>query len=568
MKLRNLIALAATLCLLQACSHPIEIVGEGDVSSDQGRSCSLEDFQLGADDCAVNLVYSDYLLTYTAEPRPGWIFDRWGNYCSDATDNTCSFDIPEEAVRKYWGQTAKPLQAVFSKYKVSGPILPANQIILSTGDPDLQAYAKQEFFLEGSATSYTPELPLPDDGKLVVSANPETTDGNYKTRLVVLRPLDKAKFNGTVIVEWLNVTAGADVAQEWTYAHNEFIRSGYAWIGVSAQARGVDFLVQRPRYASLVHPGDSYSYDIFSDSGRAVQEAASVLLGGLSVERLIAAGESQSASRMVTYINAVHPLQQIFDGFMVHSRGTLGSSISQSPLPSYPYEAAAAPIRDDLAVPVMVVQAENDMVRSNLANRQPDTSLFRMWEMAGTAHADAYVLSGLTDIGDGEGAAQMFGFLRSPINPLGCDKPVNAGAQHWILQAAYDGLDNWIRTLQDPQLTVTPPPVGTPLTVVSDTPVILARDAQGNALGGIRSPQVDAPVALLEGVNGGGYTFCFLFGSTTPFTPEEILQLYPTRDDFITQWNSSILTNVVNGFLLPADAQELVDAAAGWDFPN
>ena len=47
----------------------------------------------------------------------------------------------------------------------------------------------------------------------------------------------RKKFNGTVVVEWLNVSGGVDAAPDWTFAHTELIREGYAWVGVSAQKR-------------------------------------------------------------------------------------------------------------------------------------------------------------------------------------------------------------------------------------------------------------------------------------------------------------------------------------------
>ena len=74
------------------------------------------------------------------------------------------------------------------------------------------------------------------------------------------------------------------------------------------------------RYASLNHPGDSYSYDMFSQAGQAIRDHAGLVLGGLRPDRVIAAGESQSAGRLVTYIDAVHPLAGVYDGFLVHSR--------------------------------------------------------------------------------------------------------------------------------------------------------------------------------------------------------------------------------------------------------
>lgn len=104
------------LLFIQACSHPIEIEGEGDVSSNFGRSCTLEDSLTTPvpDNCAKNLVLYDYFDTYTALPRAGWQFDHWGNYCADAVDNTCTFNVSAAQVRGAWLQTVPPLVAVFT----------------------------------------------------------------------------------------------------------------------------------------------------------------------------------------------------------------------------------------------------------------------------------------------------------------------------------------------------------------------------------------------------------------------------------------------------------------------
>ena len=128
------------------------------------------------------------------------------------------------------------------------------------------------------------------------------------------------------------------------HGHLQIAREGAAYVGVSAQFVGVNQLkVGGPlpdtpgdpvRYAPLVHPGDSYSYDIFSQVGQAIRDGA--LLGGLVPRRVIAMGESQSAGRLVTYIDAVHPLVDVYDGFLVHSRSSGGAALSQDPLPVDP----------------------------------------------------------------------------------------------------------------------------------------------------------------------------------------------------------------------------------------
>jgi Alpha/beta hydrolase domain len=439
---------------------------------------------------------------------------------------------------------------------ISGPI--SGPVSLGTGfDVSLVGYARSEFFMTNKANSYSPVAPLTADGQWNVV--PDPTQATYKTRLVVYRPTDPARFNGTVVVEWLNVTAGVDLANDWVMAHNELVRSGAVWVGVSAQAVGVNALrTNAPdRYGSLVHPGDSYSYDMFTHAGQRILDTPAVL-GGLTTERLIATGESQSASRLVSYINGIHPRHKVYDGFLVHSRSAGASSLRQAPLSAVPSPSPVA-IRNDIDVPVMVVQAEGDVIGSNLGARQPDTPLFRSWEMAGTSHADSYTASaGFTDIGDGSGAANMFAFMRVPQN-AGCANPINAGAHHWILQAAFNRLDVWISSGV--------PPASAPLLDVESTsPTVLARDEFGNALGGIRSPHVDAPIATLTGINTGG-GFCRLFGTTIPFTPAQLSALYPTHEDFVAAWDDALASAVAAGFILEPDADELLDAASNSTVP-
>jgi hypothetical protein len=75
-----------------------------------------------------------------------------------------------------------------------------------------------------------------------------------------------------VVVEWLNVSGGIDTSPDWAFSHTELLREGYAWVGVSAQFVGAAFLPSwdQARYASISHPGDSWSYDIFSQAGMAI----------------------------------------------------------------------------------------------------------------------------------------------------------------------------------------------------------------------------------------------------------------------------------------------------------
>ncbi len=147
-------------------------------------------------------------------------------------------------------------------------------------------YQQSEYLFGGTASAYTSATPLTSDGKWKVTP---TTTAPFTTRLLVYRPADPKDFNGTVIVEWNNVSSGIDAAPIWLAAHDELIREGYAWVGVTAQKVGVEGGVRAivpnldlkhrdpERYGGLVHPGDSYSYDMYRQAGVAVRSDATQL---------------------------------------------------------------------------------------------------------------------------------------------------------------------------------------------------------------------------------------------------------------------------------------------------
>jgi hypothetical protein len=98
----------------------------------------------------------------------------------------------------------------------------------------------------------------------------------------------------------------------------------------------------------------------------------------------------------------------------VHSRGGSGSPLSQAPLPSFTTPFGTM-IRNDLDVPVFVFETETDVFNSNTTDRQPDTNLFRLWEVAGSSHFDWYGLAiGPTDTGDGQGAVANLAAMLNP----------------------------------------------------------------------------------------------------------------------------------------------------------
>lgn len=456
---------------------------------------------------------------------------------------------------------------------LEGPITGPGFPFLSSTTFDLAqvGYEQVEYFVSGTARAYTAADPLGSDGVWSVA---EGESAAYRTRILVYRPVDPRRFGGTVIVEWLNVSGGLDAAAHWGQVHVEALRQGAAWVGVSAQLVGVEGgpplvgLVSLPlkgvnpdRYGTLVHPGDSFSYDLFSQVGRLLREAPEGgPLAGLRARRFIAAGESQSAMRLVTYVDAVHPVARVFDGFLVHSRAAMSAPLSEAPQPEIPVPAGAL-VREDVGVPVLTFQTETDLsLLGSVAVRQPDSRHVRLWEVAGTAHADAYGLAtGGLDVGDSPDAAAVVLLTSVAGGLIQCDAPVNSGPQHYVLNAALRALVRWVRTGRAPR--------SAPLLETGEsTPGVIARDALGNALGGIRTPYVDAPVATLTGHQDGSL-LCLLVGSTSAFDDATFSALYPTRRAFESAWNASLRRAVRRRWILPPDARQIRAWAAAAELP-
>jgi hypothetical protein len=221
----------------------------------------------------------------------------------------------------------------------------------------------------------------------------------------------------------------------------------------------------------------------------------------------------------------------------------------------------AAQFRSDLDVPVMTFETETDLTFLGYARaRQPDSERFRLWEVAGTAHADTYTTGvGETDLGNSPDAAKLVVTMVTTTPGLAttCDLPINSGPQHYVLNAAIAALNQWVRH-------GTPPPPAPRLIVAASSPITLVRDANGNALGGIRTPQVDVPIAALSGETGT-FSLCTLFGSTLPFDDATLAALYPDHNAYVSAFNAATDHAVQAGVILPPDAALMKAEAAASD---
>jgi hypothetical protein len=279
---------------------------------------------------------------------------------------------------------------------------------------------------------------------------------------------------------------------------------------------------------------DELSYDIFSQAAQAVMHPVGVdPLPGFHPKRILASGASQSASRLTTYYNSIQPLAGVFDGFLLLVGG--------------------GTVRTDLGIPVFKVQSETEAAFAALGfgSFQADSDIHRTWQVAGAAHADRAFLDGVLSNATRDSI---------PTTPPGlCDAPEGSEVRFYhVVSQAHDLLVRWVRL-------GTPPPTAPRIETVSPTPpTAIARDDLGLALGGIRHPDVAAPIALNTGQNGGP-SFCILFGSHIPFDQATLDELYPTHTDYVIDVWISTIHDLLHGYIGLGDAATILSDAVQSD---
>lgn len=404
-----------------------------------------------------------------------------------------------------------------------------------------------------------------------------TTKGErYKSRMIVRRPADPRKFNGTVIVEWMNASSGSDLDVDYATYLPLLQRQGYAYVAVTAQKATVDFLRKRnaARYESLTMNDDqpqNAAFEVFSQAGQALRGKRSGVdpLGGLKPRVLIATGQSQSSGRLTTFVNAVHgqTLAPVYDAVVLHAGGP-------------------APTRFPL--PILKFNSENE-APGYYTQRATANPNYRYWEVPGSAHQP---LDGtepslrLLNMARGEG-----GFPRCPFPYKGEGGPA---ADDAVLRAGVVGLDRWVRggpaLPNGPLIEMTPPPADAapstdPFALTGGNRGVVQRDKSGNALGGIRLPQQEVPTGRNTPSTGcqvnfmgrsmvlGSYPQWDAFdGGKDPVVdaadkvnatePASAKAVYGSHANYVAKFNAATDRVLAQGFILKADADAMKREAA------
>ncbi|MGE0877738.1 MAG: alpha/beta hydrolase domain-containing protein [Acidimicrobiia bacterium] len=416
-----------------------------------------------------------------------------------------------------------------------------------------RGYVIEEFHIEGETAAYETvgdDRPTPD-GRWV---SREYGTAPYRTRILVVRPADPGRFNGTVLVNWQNVSAGVE---NGSAVSDEIYDGGYAWVGVSAQevglygfplgmdrrmgSRSAQPLVDhdRERYGALSHPGDQGSFEMFSQAGRVVgphRDRSVDPMGGLDVKRLVATGGSQSGMRLAAYLNGVHRQHgDVFDGFVLSVWEGRAPRLEEGLMPG----GMRTAVRNDLDTPIIIVNSEFE-VPNVAALGMNDTDRLRLWEVAGTPHG---VARSTYDRPNSQGWV---------VNRLSYN-PVWDGA----VRAVHRWLADGIAPPTQPRIAMDDNEGKAPS---------IRRDSLGNALGGIRLPEMEAPTHEFRGMAFASGR-APLFGAARRFADETIKALYTDRAEYEATWNAAVDHLVDSEAIRPEAAPAMKAAVTAVELP-
>ena len=455
----------------------------------------------------------------------------------------------------------------------SYPLMASNKLQTLVDLPKA-GYVEEEFFVTGRANIYDWSA----DGQVTV----KTPGAPYTTRIMVRRPADAGRFSGTVVVEIVNAARRYDFPFTWGVSHDHFMESGDAFVLVTLAQSNLEGLkaFDAARYAPLslanptpdeacvvgrgggppqTAPGEEgFQFDILAQVGALMKGArAQGPLAGFNVQRVYMTGYD---GVLPTYIAAVHSRVKLANGRPIYD----GYVLNRHPALTRLRRCGAAPAANDprqiirnLDVPLIRIIGQTDIVATH-AQRRDDGDApgdrYRLYEIAGGAHADAAFYPYIPSLADLKKIGSPYPFLASWPFANQCDPeqmlaraPINTHAT----DAAFANLTRWIRD------GVAPPRAERIRIESAGTPQArIALDEFGNAVGGVRSPYLDVPIATYY-TSSKGETFCPELGHTVPFDWARLNSLYGTPQNYAAKVAQSVDRLVRERWLTESDGRKI-----------
>ena len=415
-------------------------------------------------------------------------------------------------------------------------------------------YVEEEYLLSGRAAIWGASA-VPGDPTTLRSGIP------YTTRLVVRRPADAGRASGVVHLEPLH--PHRDGGLTWRGAAPHILRSGDAWVGVTVYAHLASLLRERidpERYAELDLPAAGLEWDIFADAAQAIRGGQ---VPGLAVERIQLSGWSATGSFVRVFVREGFAARRpgLVDGAVVFiSSGGAGDAGYPPLSPDTASIALDDPRRTirDAGIPMFEVLSETESETHEHQTRDDsdaDGDRYRLYQVAGTAHEELWLRRVLTN-------NEMLEAVGIPARD-GADvvEEFSDGRLDLVAQAALQRMSAWVAD-------GTPPPSFPRFGFDGEADGEnrpLARDPDGNVLGGVRTPWVEAPLAAYAPHGtpvsaDPGFEQLFgakLTGTMTRFPAERVRERFPDEDAYRAAFSAATGRLEVEGLLLAPGAEEL-----------
>jgi hypothetical protein len=427
-------------------------------------------------------------------------------------------------------------------------------------------YIEEEYLVTGTAAEWR------YDGELVPfrwSLRP------YTTRVLVRRPADPARASGVLQLEPLH--PNLDRGLTWRTAHPWILRGGHTWVGVTQAAHVAAQLRERidpERYRSVSIAVDGLGYDIL---GQVAQALRTGQLPVGDVRRLVMSGWSATGSFCRVFLqDGFHDRHRLPDGRPAVDGYLIGISSGSAGKAGYPplsAESAVLPADDPRrtigthGVPVFEVLSEFES-ETHRRSLRPDSDgpedPYRLYQIAGTSHAAIDGDAALTN-------EEQYRQAGGQVSDRAINEEPSDARMDFVVRALFQRLDDWIAD------GVRPPRAERfdfAANAEASPKMPLARDESGNVTGGIRAPWIDVPAAAYAPHStpvpgsclppdwapmGTPEAVASLVGHMVPFPASRLAELYPSEQDYLDRYALSVRRNVEDGFLLPEEAEALLE---------
>jgi hypothetical protein len=441
-------------------------------------------------------------------------------------------------------------------------------------DLTAHGYLEQEFLISGLADDWTWDEQL--------TARPAGALP-FTTRILVRRPADPAAFSGAVYLEPNH--ADYDRSLTWSATAPWLVRSGHAHVGVTQEIAVLPDLARwdPDRYGALRIPATGQRWDIVGLVAAALKAGATGVLGGYQVRRVLLSGWSQTGTFCRTFLGEGFHDRSQADGRPVIDAYLICISSGGAGRPGYGVLRAGAqlPLDDPRrtisahGVPVVELLSEGESETHREVLR-PDADgpadLYRLYQVAGAGH-----VNGRRELTTNRLQMQERGW---PVQLREINEQHSDGRMDLVARAVFHAVDRWVADGTPPPVVPArfgyADPAGDGPRGVMPESLPLARDADGNVLGGIRTPWVEVPAATYlphstpvpgrcEPAPHAPYSdpamLADLVAHMKSFPAAELTRRYGGRDGYLRRLEAAAQAAAEAGWLLDADLPEFLGAA-------